>query len=151
MDVRSANDNDSNGIKSVVFQVLKEYGLEPDSGTTDKDLDTIEDSYHKNNGFFGVIENSGKIVATVGIYKIDNDTCELRKMYALPSQRGKGLGKYLMQFSIKKAKELGYKRIVLETATPLKEAVSLYKKFGFSEYTPSHLAARCDQAFELML
>ena len=39
----------------------------------------------------------------------------------------------------------------IETATPLKEAVALYKKFGFNEYQPTHMAARCDQAFELYL
>jgi putative acetyltransferase len=151
LNIRRANDNDSDKIKSVVFEVLGEYGLKPDTGSTDKDLDSIEESYQENNGFFGVVEEEGKIVATVGIHRVDTKTCELRKMYALPSQRGKGLSNSLMEFSIKKARELGYKRIVLETATPLKEAISLYKKFGFTEYIPDHMAARCDQAFELYL
>jgi len=41
--------------------------------------------------------------------------------------------------------------MILETASPLKEAVSLYKKYDFVSYYPEHLADRCDQAFKLEL
>ncbi|MFT5422133.1 MAG: putative acetyltransferase, partial [Candidatus Endobugula sp.] len=61
------------------------------------------------------------------------------------------LGKTLMEFTIKTAKELGFSRITLETASPLREAIALYQKYGFKEYTPVHMASRCDQAFELCL
>lgn len=151
MNLRPATNADSEQIKNVVFSVLKEYGLEPDSSSTDKDLDSIEESYFANNGFFGVVEAEGSIVASVGLHKVTPTTCELRKMYSLPSQRGKGLGKSLIEFALSKAKELGYNRVILETASPLKEAIGLYKKYGFKEYKPEHLAPRCDQAFELYL
>ena len=151
MNLRPANNADSERIKFVVFTVLKEYGLKPDSNSTDKDLDAIEESYFSNNGFFGVIEIENVIVATVGLHKVNANTCELRKMYSLPSQRGKGLGKTIIEFALSKAKELGYNRVILETASPLKEAIGLYKKCGFKEFNPEHLSARCDQAFELYL
>jgi putative acetyltransferase len=54
-----------------------------------------------------------------------------------------------MEFALSKAKELG--RVILETASPLKEAIGLYKRYGFKEFNPEHLSARCDQAFELYL
>jgi len=149
--IREAKNSDSEKIKSVVFDVLKEYELDPDPGATDKDLDGIENYYCLNGGYFGVIEEDGDIVATVGIYKLNENICELRKMYALPSQRGKGLGRKLMEFSLAKAKDLGFERVVLETASPLVEAIALYKKYGFIEYSPDHLSSRCDQAFELYL
>jgi putative acetyltransferase len=151
MNLRPASNTDSEQIKSVVFTALKEYGLKPDSDSTDKDLDSIEERYFSNNGFFGVIEIENVIIATVGLYKVNENTCELRKMYSLKSQRGKGLGKSIMEFALFKAKELGYSRVILETASPLKEAIGLYKKYGFKEFNSEHLSARCDQAFELHL
>ncbi len=151
MKLREANVDDAEAIKNLVFGVLDEYGLKPDPGSTDRDLDDLDKYYKDNNGYFGVVEEQGRIVATVGIFKIDKTTCELRKMYALASTRGKGLGKYLLEHALEKAKELGYKQIVLETAAPLKEAVSLYRQYGFIEYDPEHLSARCDQAFKLEL
>lgn len=44
-----------------------------------------------------------------------------------------------------------YEVIVLETASPLKEAIGLYKQYGFEEFEADHLAARCDQAMQLLL
>lgn len=151
MKIRNANNNDSEAVKSLVFAVLKEYGLEPDSNATDKELEDIEQSYFRNGGYFGVVEESGVVVATVGIYRESATTCELRKMYSAPSIRGRGLGKKLLEFSLSKAKDLGFSRIVLETASPLKEAIALYVKYGFVEYKPNHISLRCDQAYELYL
>jgi putative acetyltransferase len=151
LNIRPATNSDSDAIKVVVFRVLKEYGLEPDPGKTDEDLESIDSYYWQNGGYFGVVEEGNCIVATLGLYRVDEMTCELRKMYALPSQRGRGLGKKLMEFALKKAREMGYQRIILETATPLKEAIGLYKRFGFQEFEPEHMASRCDQAMELDL
>ena len=151
MNIREANIDDSETIKRLIVSVLDEYGLKPDPGSTDKDLENLDRNYKKNNGYFGVVEELGDIVATVGIYKIDGTTCELRKMYSHPSVRGQGLGKRLLKHAIEKAMALGYKEVVLETASPLKEAISLYKKYGFVEYKPAHLSSRCDQAFKLDL
>ncbi len=151
VNIREALNDDSPQIRNVVFTVLREYGLQPDPETTDKDLDDIEKEYFSRGGYFGVIELNSEIVATVGIYKISSSTCELRKMYCASKYRGKGIGKKLLEHSLMIAGKLGFSRVVLETASPLVEAVHLYKKYGFIEYTPEHLAARCDQAYELLM
>lgn len=104
-----------------------------------------------NHGYFSVVESVNRIVAPVGIYKLSDEVCELRKMYALSSQQGQGLGRKLIGLSISKVKELGFNHIVLETASPLKETISPYKKFGFTKNTPDHLSSRCDQALVLYL
>ena len=149
--IRESKNSDSEKIKSIVFEVLREYGLDPDPGPINQDLDGIENCYRLNGGYFGVVEENGDIVATVGLYKLNENTGELRKMYVLPNQRGKGLGRKIMEFSLFKAKDLGFERVVLETALPFVEAIALYKKYGFTEYSPDHLSSRCDLAFELYL
>ena len=149
--LRPATNADAASIKSLVVSILKEYSLSTCASPTDADLDDIENNYAGNRGYFAVVEEAGRIVATVGVYRISADTCELRKMYAVPAARGQGLGKYLVQLAFSKAREIGYKRMVLETATVLKEAIGLYKKYGFKVYHPDQLSARCDQAYELFL
>jgi putative acetyltransferase len=134
----------------LVIDVLREYGLQSDEAT-DGDLSDIERYYINNNGFFEVVEVHGKIVATVGLSKVDESTCELRKMYMLPAYRGKGLGKQLLEMALTKARSLGYRRVTLETATPLKEAIGLYRKYGFKPVEACHLSPRCDQRYELNL
>lgn len=148
--IRPAANHDREAITDLIFGILKEYGLKTDPEKTDADLADIEQNYFARNGIFDLLENeNGKIIATVGLYKIDDDTCKLRKMYLLKEERGKGYGKLLLNHALKKAEELGYKKIVLETASALKEAIALYEKYGFKRYFPEHLSGRCDKAYYL--
>ncbi len=149
--VRAADNNNIPSIKNVVFSVLKEYGLKPDSSGIDKDLEDAQGNYYYKNGFFGVVLNNAakEIVGTFGLYQINKNVCELRKMYLMKNARGIGLGNLMLTKAIETAKEMNYKKIVLETISPLKEAISLYKKFGFTPVSPHKINYRVDQAFEL--
>ena len=150
--LRPANNKDCLKVTELVYGVLKEYGLKPDPGATDVDLKDIEQSYFERGGAFYVLEEKdGSIIASYGLYLIDEQTCELRKMYLHSSYRSKGLGKLLLEDALAKARQIGFKRMTLETASVLKEAISLYKSYGFVEYEPEHMSSRCDQAFMLVL
>jgi putative acetyltransferase len=146
-----AVNSDSKEIKSVIFSVLKEYGLKEDESTTDKDLDDIQGNYMDNGGFFGKIITENKIAGTIGLIKVTDDICELRKMYLLKEHRGKGLGKILMDIIIEIAREKKYRKMELETANVLIEAIKLYEKFGFKGLQKYNLANRCDRAYMLEL
>ena len=150
--LRLANNRDCKDISGLVFGVLKEYGLKPDPATTDADIEDIESSYFKRGGTFLVFEEKdGSIIGAYGLYPMEEQTCELRKMYLHRAYRGGELGKFLLEDALSRAKQLGFKTMVLETASVLKEAIALYKSYGFVEYTPEHLSSRCDQAYSLTL
>ena len=148
MKIRSATNLDGEAVTELVFEVLESYGLQPDPGATDVDLSDIKSHYFDKGGHFDVLEDAdGKIIGTVGIYAMKGHMCELRKMYLNPDYRGKGYGKMLLDHAIDKAKELGFTSMILETASALKEAINLYRKYGFKPYKADHLSCRCDQAF----
>lgn len=150
--IRSASNDDLKRIVNLVFGVLREFGLEPDPKATDVDLQDIEAHYLKRGGLFEVIEDrEGNLLGSVGIYPIDQSTCELRKMYFVPEIRGLGLGSYILERAIKQAKDLGFTRMVLETSSKLAAANRLYTRFGFQPLAADHLAARADQAYGLDL
>ena len=150
--MRCADNRDCPCIAELVFSVLREYNLAPDPESTDADLKDIEQSYLKRGGAFYVLEDKpGSIIGAYGLYRIDEATCELRKMYLQESFRGRGLGKLLLEDALEKARRMGFEKVTLETASVLTEAISLYRSYGFVEYQPSHLSSRCDQAFQLEL
>jgi len=135
-----------------VYTVLAEYNLKPAPESTDADLKDIEHSYFERGGAFYVLEDSeATIIGAYGLWPVDKTTYELRKMYLKKSMRRKGLCKLMLEHALARAAGMGFKTITLETASPLKEAIALYKSYGFTEYTPNHLSARCDQAFSLEL
>lgn len=149
---RSASNNDCERVTSLVFDVLAEFGLAGDPDTTDADLKDIEASYQQRGGLFEVIEDdNANLLGSFGLYPVNKTTCELRKMYFVPSARGFGLGKYVLERAIAKAGELGFTQIVLETSSKLVAANRLYAKFGFKPGDSDHLASRADQFYKLDL
>ena len=149
--IRSATNADCERVKALVFGVLQEYGLESAPNGTDNDLNDLEANYINRGGIFEIIEDAdGNLLGTFGLYPIDAETVELRKMYFAKELRGQGFGKRTLQRMIEKSRELGFKKIYLETASVLKEAVYLYEKFGFQPSAETH-APRCDAAYFLEL
>jgi ribosomal protein S18 acetylase RimI-like enzyme len=67
-------------------------------------------------------------------------TCELKRLYLTPSCRGLGVSKGLMDGVIVRARELGYKEMLLDTLSSMTVARRLYERCGFVEigsYYPS--------------
>jgi putative acetyltransferase len=136
----------------LVYAVLGEYRLQPDPQCTDADLKDIEQSYLQRGGVFYVLEKEdGSIIGSYGLYPMAAGICELRKMYLHRDYRGQGHGRRMLEDALAKARQLGFTRITLETASVLKEAIRLYESYGFRPYRPDHLSRRCDQAYVLDL
>lgn len=150
--IRPATNRDLPAIREVVFSVLTEYGLRPDPGATDRDLDDIEASYVKSGGVFQVVVAADdEIVGTAGLMPLSDRRAELRKMYVKPAFRGRGLGKRLLENMLDAARRRGFDQIWLETNAVLREAIALYRRYGFAPVPCDHLSPRCDQAYLLEL
>ena len=81
-----------------------------------------------------VVERGGVVEGGGGIAPLDGgevDTCELRKMYFLPSLRGLGAGAALMTRCLDTARDAGFTRCYLETLTGMDAAMRLYERSGF--------------------
>jgi GNAT superfamily N-acetyltransferase len=61
---------------------------------------------------------------------------ELAKMAVLESERGRGLGRKIIERAIEYARSLGAKRLYLETNRKLANAIHLYESVGFRHVSP---------------
>ncbi len=152
MKFRNGTNADGPALSELVFKVLAEYGLKGEPGATDACLQDIEGNYPRAGGAFEVVENErGQLVGCCGLWPLEPGVCELRKMYITAEVRGQGLGRQLMDRVLAKARELGFRRMELDTASCLKEAVSLYEKYGFKPIAKAGIPARCDLSMALDL
>lgn len=140
---RLAKSGDEKEILNLIDTVLSEYSLSLEPFGADFDVTDINNFYFNNDGWFQVIEENDQIIGSVGIYKIDNSTCELRKMYIYKEYQGKGLGKTLLKNALGAAKNLNFTTITLQTNSLLTRALPLYKSYGFKE-SNDEVCSRCD-------
>ena len=133
--LRSIQPSDNAVLSSIVKGTLAEFGANhPGTVYYDATTDTLYEVFQAPRSYYFVAEKDGQVSGGGGIYPTDGlpeDTCELVKMYLLPAARGTGLGRTLIEKCIAKAKELGYRRIYLETMPELRQALNIYAKFGF--------------------
>lgn len=79
-----------------------------------------------------IVTYNDKIAVGCGaIRKFDQDTVEIKRMFVSENAREKGIGTKILTELETWAKELVYKKSILETGYMLPEAVSLYKKSGY--------------------
>jgi len=135
MIIKEIEQCDNSAIEQIIKATLQEFEL-PMLGTVYEDQEIIKmyESYQSENEIYYVIKDEGKIVGGGGIKQLkdfDDDVCELQKMYLLPTARGKGYGNLLFNKCLDAAKQKGYKRCYLESASQLKVAIQIYEKAGF--------------------
>lgn len=146
--LRRANPADSAGALALVEAALREFGLKFDPADTDADLSDFESHYYRRGGDFVVlIDESGTVVGSCGLYPLGSDAVELRKMYVAPTLRGAGQGRRLLQWALARGRELGFRKIRLETASVLKTAITLYEQNGFRPDAGELHCCRCDLAY----
>jgi GNAT superfamily N-acetyltransferase len=78
---------------------------------------------------------------------------ELSKMGVRPAAQGRGVGRLLVAAAIDRAREMGMKRVYIETNSILAPAIKLYRDAGFvplKERIPTPYA-RADVQLELLL
>jgi len=110
-----------------------------------KALDNPKEYILDNGGAILVALYENEPVGVCALIKMDHPEYgyELAKMGVLPKAHGKGIGWLLGKASAEKAKEMGAKKIYLESNTVLTPAISLYYKLGFKK-----VAGQLDTPYE---
>ena len=80
-------------------------------------------------------DENDKLIGGIGLAEFEffEDCCELQKLYLSDEVKGAGLSYKLISLIEDKAKELGYKRMYLETHDNLAAAIHVYEKCGYKE------------------
>lgn len=93
----------------------------------------LKEKYGMPEGRLYLIYCDGVIAGCIGLRKIDDDSCEMKRLYIRPEFRGRKLSEFLLETLIQDAREIGYKNMLLDTLPFLQSAIHLYQKYGFYE------------------
>ena len=129
---RQANSKDAGAIEAILKTTLSEYEIQLPENYSFADIEHLEDEYLKSGGEFMVLLREQAIIGFFALRPSSGNQVELKRLYLKADERGRGLGKHLLNLAIKTATTSGFARIHLETSSRFVEAVGLYRKFGFT-------------------
>src|SRR5687768_3700006 len=97
------------------------------------ELNTIDKQYNKPGGTLLIAYDESKAVGCVALRKWDSETAELKRMFVMQAYQGHKIGQRLLQQILDIAQELNYKKVRLDTLSTMKQALTLYRLYGFYE------------------
>ena len=120
-------------VRELIEEYLTFLGRDLAFQNIDDELDNLKNKYCPPNGEILVAIENENILGMVAYHRLSEEVCEMKRLFVRPQARGKHLGNTLVKEIIEHARKNGYHEMVLDTIKPLKEAISLYKKHGFTD------------------
>lgn len=119
------------------FQFLsQEHGLDISYQGIEEELATLPGKFAPPDGRLILAVTSEQSVGCAALRRIDDQACELKRMFVLPQFRGQGIGKALARKLIDDARTIGYECMRLDTGNFLAAAIQLYDSLGFQIIEP---------------
>jgi len=131
----------------ILREMMGEYlkwalSLHPDSVNAptfqgvDDELKDLPGIFAPPKGRFLMADIEGRVVGCGALKPIDESTCELKRLFVRPDARGEGVGLALVERVIRDARQIGYKRIILDSHKLMHAAHHVYRTVGFKDVAP---------------
>ena len=133
MEVRRYRASDHDAVWELHNIALNDVGAHAGNGPWDDDLHRIEAEYIEAGGEFYVGSVEGRIVAMGAIKRLSDACAEICRMRVHPDFQRRGLGGRMLRMLEKQARELGFRRLTLETTVGQAAAIGMYMKAGYGE------------------
>jgi ribosomal protein S18 acetylase RimI-like enzyme len=125
---------------AVMRELFEEYGrslgIDLSFQDFDEELASLPGKYAPPHGAVIIARCNGSPCGCVALRRIDERTCEMKRLYVRPGSRGLRIGAELVARIIEIAASRGYEAMRLDTLPSMASAVSLYRSFGFQEIDP---------------
>lgn len=134
----------------------REYGLDHtfESYVAER-IGQFGQQYDASKDYFAVAAIDDRIVGSIMIQGLPDNTGMLRFFLVHPDARGRGLGKEFMKRALAFCRERGFDRVFLATISELKTAIHLYEQAGFecTERKTHEIwgALRTEERYDLVL
>jgi len=136
------------GFVAELLQELNERYADADAAAVEEDVELPDDDDYlaevtpamvqPPHGVFLVAWLDDAPGACGAVKPLDSDPSigEIKRMYTRPTARRRGLSRAILEALERRARELGYRRLQLETGTQQPEAMALYESHGWHRIEP---------------
>jgi ribosomal protein S18 acetylase RimI-like enzyme len=94
--------------------------------------------HYLRRGAFLVASSDDAVEGAVGVTPGAGGTCEMNRLWTRPGHRRAGLGRALCESSMAAARDLGFRRMILDVVPERTAAIRLYRSLGFVDVPAVH-------------
>ncbi len=150
--IRAENDTQFDLAKKLFIEYADSLDFDLAFQDFDNELKNIKSIYSPPNGAILLAYRDSTLAGCVGMHRLGETVCEMKRLYVMPHFRGLGIGRRLAYGIVETARDIGFIIMRLDTVDAMRKAINLYRSLGFDEiesyrYNP-HEGARF---FELNL
>lgn len=98
-----------------------------------EELANLPGDYVRPTGCLLLAIYKGQTVGCVGLRKLSDGVCEMKRLYVREQFRGLGLGRALAEAVIDESRKIGYNNMRLDTVPSMDAARTLYVSLGFKQ------------------
>jgi ribosomal protein S18 acetylase RimI-like enzyme len=102
----------------------------------DDEVTALPGKYITPEGCLLLAWHGEQSVGCIALRRIDELTCEMKRLYVRPQARGESLGRRMVLRLCEEARLAGYSRIWLDTLASMASAQKLYESLGFRPIDP---------------
>ena len=119
----------------------------------DKELAGLPGQYAPPSGRLFLANDNDQIAGCIALRQIGDGISEMKRLYVRPDFRSQGLGRRLTETLLREAREIGYRRVRLDTLPgKMDQAIVMYRALGFKNIEPYYNNPVAGAAFmELVL
>jgi len=100
----------------------------------DEELRTLPGKYAPPDGRLLLAYADEELAGCIALRKLDDRTCEMKRLFIRPKFRGKGYGRKMIDSLIEQARNIGYERMWLDSLPgKMDAAIVLYRQLGFKD------------------
>lgn len=140
LEVRRFEDGDAEAVRELHDVALAAAGAHLGRGPWDEDLGAISAVYIDDGGEFLVGRYEGRIVAIGAVRHVTDRVAELKRMRVHPAFQRRGFGRLLLGHLEDRARELGFRKLRLDTTVVQTAAQQLYESAGYRQVGRGQLA-----------
>jgi ribosomal protein S18 acetylase RimI-like enzyme len=126
-------------------ELLQEYGFDLSYQNVDEELLGLPGLYAQPRGATLLAFVGGEAAGCVALRPLEQDVCEMKRLYVRPKFRFLGVGEKLCEHLLESARRIGYRAMRLDTRrSQMRAAINLYGRLGFYEIPPYNVSPFSD-------
>lgn len=102
----------------------------------EEELRNLPGAYAEPQGRLLLAMVGSEAAGCVALRKLNDDVCEMKRLFVRESHRGSGAGRALALAVIEEARQIGYAKMRLDTLAVMQSAHRLYQQLGFRSIEP---------------